>query len=67
AVSYDNSKGKELRESILKLPPKLKNVILLFYYEGMSVKEIADTLKSSEGSVKTRLNRARNLLKEELE
>lgn len=61
------SSGNELMEKVLSLPPKLKNVILLFYYENMSVKEIAHALKTTEGSIKTRLNRARNLLKEELE
>jgi RNA polymerase sigma-70 factor (ECF subfamily) len=38
-------------------------VIILFYYEGMSVKEIASSLGCFEGTVKSRLNTAKRKLK----
>ncbi len=58
---------KEVYKEILKLPIDFKTVIILFYYEDMSVSEIAKTLKLTEGAVKMRLSRARNLLKLNLE
>ena len=54
-------------EEILKLPIDYKTVIILFYYENMSVSDIAKTLRVTEGAVKMRLTRARNLLKLNLE
>ena len=66
AVNCDSTDSNELMNAVLRLPPKLKNAVLLFYYENMSVKEIADALKTSEGSVKTRLSRARDALRSEL-
>ena len=58
---------KEVYKEILKLPIDFKTVIILFYYEDMSVSEIAKTLKLTAGAVKMRLSRARNLLKLNLE
>ena len=51
-----------LREHILKLKPKYRAVIFLFYYEEYSTAEIAKILKISETAVTTSLNRARNQL-----
>ncbi len=42
---------------------KHREVIILFYYEGMSVKEIASSLGCFEGTVKSRLNTAKRKLK----
>ena len=50
-----------------KLPDNYRTVIHLFYYEEMPVREIALTLKMSEQNVKTRLSRARDRLRKELE
>lgn len=44
------------------LEPELKYVIVLYYYEDLSVKEIADILKIPQGTVKSRLQRARGKL-----
>lgn len=51
-------------EEIRKLPQKYKVVIHLFYYEEMSVKEIAEVLGLKESNVRARLTRARQKLKE---
>lgn len=56
----------ELLETVMSLPPKYRSVIHLYYYEGYSVKEIADILGISASAVTTRLERARRRLKEEL-
>lgn len=56
----------ELLETVMSLPPKYRAVIHLYYYEGYSVKEIADIVGSSVSTVTTRLSRARERLKEML-
>ena len=56
----------ETIEDILKLPKKERLIIHLYYYEGYSVKEIAEIIHISEANVKITLFRARKKLKEEL-
>ncbi len=52
---------------VLKLPENMREVIILFYYEDMSVREIAELLGTSEVNIKKRLSRARQKLRLELE
>ena len=52
---------------VLKLPEQMREVVLLFYYEDMSIREIAETVGTSEVNVKKRLSRARQKLRLELE
>ena len=63
---FTEPKDTELYEAIRQLPAKCRSVIYLFYYEGYSTKEIADILRMKEATVRTRLVRARKLLKEML-
>jgi len=56
-----------LAESVNHLPAEFKEVVLLFYYQGYSVSEISSILAIAEGTVSSRLNRARARLKKELE
>lgn len=51
-------------EAVKRLPVKYRAVIHLFYYEEMSIEEIARSLKLRPSNVRTRLTRARNMLKE---
>lgn len=53
-------------QKIMAMKPIYKEVILLYYYQEMSVKEIAGMLNLKESTVKVRLKRARELLKPEL-
>lgn len=62
-----NSRNKLIRNSVINLPEKYRAVIHLFYYEGMSIEEISNIEEISISSVKTRLHRARKILKERLE
>ena len=55
-----------LAEAVNRLPPEFKEVVLLFYYQGFSVTEIAIMLSIAEGTVSSRLNRARTRLKKDL-
>ena len=55
-----------LAEAVNQLRPEFKEVVLLFYYQGFNVSEIAEMLDIAEGTVSSRLSRARNKLQEEL-
>ena len=50
-------------EAVLALPAKYRMAVHLYYYEELSVAEIAAVLGKSEGAVKSRLFRARALLR----
>ena len=51
-------------ETVKRLPLKYRAVIHLFYYEEMSIEEIAGALNLRPSNVRTRLTRARKMLKE---
>lgn len=53
----------DLREIIDDLNEEFSSVLVLFYYEDMSIKEISKVLEISEGTVKSRLSRAKSKLK----
>lgn len=56
--------GREILLGILhSLPASQRECVLLFYYSGLSVKEIAESLGVSEGTVKSRLNYARQKIR----
>lgn len=52
----------ELREMVDRLEPSLRSVVLLYYYAELPLKEIGEELGLPEGTVKSRLHRARELL-----
>lgn len=56
-----------LTNKILELPVKYREVILLFYYQEFTSKEISELLNCSENTVKTRLRRAKDLLREKVD
>ncbi|MBU0904176.1 MAG: sigma-70 family RNA polymerase sigma factor [Firmicutes bacterium] len=53
--------------AIMNLPIKYREVLYLFYYENLSLKELSVLIGKNENTVKTRLRRAKELLKERLE
>ena len=53
----------EVYRAVLELELPYRMPFVLYYVEGYSVKEVARILKVSEGTVKTRMHRARNQLK----
>ena len=59
--------SRELAQEIRKLDIKYRTAILLYYYNGLSTREIAEVTGTFEGTVKSRLNKARKLLRERLE
>ena len=65
-AAAETDEGAWLLGQVMKLPEKYRIVLHLFYYEDYSVSEIAEILKLSESNVKTRLSRARAMLKTSL-
>ncbi|WP_456276320.1 sigma-70 family RNA polymerase sigma factor [Bacillus sp. AK128] len=61
------SEEEHLSISVLSLSVKYREVIILYYYDELSIEEISDLLELNQNTVKTRLNRGRLKLKEILE
>lgn len=57
----------DVLNKVMALPEKYKSIVMLYYYDGYSVDEIAAILKISKSAVKMRLKRSREILKTELE
>lgn len=57
----------EIYHFIGKLKENQRLAVILYYYEGYSVKEIASIMEVTQGTVKSRLGRARKILKQYLE
>ena len=58
--------AQALAEAINHLPADFKEVVLLHYYQGYGIAEIAVMLEIAEGTVSSRLSRARGRLEKEL-
>lgn len=66
-ASITKSDNEKLVELVLALPVKYKEVILLFYYDDLSIEEISYVLKTNPNTVKTRLKRGRESLMKNVE
>lgn len=62
-----NEERAAIRRAIAELPPHYAGPVVLYYLEGLGVKEIAARLAIPEGTVKIRLHRARDVLRQKLE
>lgn len=58
--------SSELWKAVNRLGMKHRTVVLLYYYNDLSTKEIAAMTGTLEGTVKSRLHKARLLLREQL-
>lgn len=56
----------DLHDAIDRLPQKLRIVVILFYFQDMDISSVAQILDIPPGTVKSRLNKARQKLKEVL-
>ena len=56
-----------VREAVRALPQLLRESVMMFYFNQMSVKQIADILEVNENTVKSRLYSARQSMKKYLE
>lgn len=68
---YENVENEDtnrmIMEAVLSLPVKYKDVIISVYYNDMTIAETAEYLNLPEGTIKSRLSRARQKLKDGLE
>ena len=56
----------EVNKSIEMLPEKVRQIIRLHYFDDLSIAEIADRMRISEGTVKRQLHDGRKLIRKEL-
>jgi RNA polymerase sigma-70 factor (ECF subfamily) len=66
ATMVSKERSMRVKEAVSNLPEASRAVLVLREYEGLSYKEIADTLSIPIGTVMSRLNYARNRLRESL-
>lgn len=64
---YRDEESEFISERIMELPVKLREVIILFYYQEFTIEEIAVLLKTNQNTIKTRLHRARLKVKNSIE
>ncbi|MBA2937290.1 RNA polymerase sigma factor [Paenibacillus sp. CGMCC 1.16610] len=51
--------ARDMWKNVISLPPKYREILILHAHNQLSIKEIAAVLNISEGTVKSRLHRAR--------
>ncbi len=66
-ISEKEETALAVRRAISALPDGQKNAVLLFYYHGMRIRQIAEITNTPVATVKTRLFRAKKAMKEILE
>lgn len=62
----DHYSDDTVYQSIEALPIKYRYVVILYYYQGLSIKEMAAILHLPGATIRTRLSRARAMLKGDL-
>lgn len=67
AAMEDKERREAVARALLRLPPEHREVLTLRYMSGMSYEQIAQVLGEREGTVKSRLWRAKRHLKKILE
>jgi len=60
---HESRSDDRVWETILGLLPDLRSALVLFYFQGLSCRDMAAALGCSEGAVRTRLHRARTAFK----
>ncbi|MCH8294632.1 MAG: RNA polymerase sigma factor [Candidatus Poribacteria bacterium] len=59
----ENDRNRIIREAVDALSPKQKETFMLYRYEGLQIREIAEVLGMAEGTVKIHLHRAMKKLR----
>ena len=67
ALASQGERIAVIQKAVLSLPEACRAVLVLREYEGLSYQEIAETLDIPVGTVMSRLNYARKLLRDKLE
>ena len=64
---FDHYNNKLMKETIISLPKKYREVVYLYYYDSLKTDEISEVLNIPVNTVKTRLRRAKQRLETMLE
>ncbi len=62
----DRETRRMVADAVDRLPPGSREVVILYYREGESTRQVAELLDMNETAVRKRLSRARGLLRDEL-
>jgi RNA polymerase sigma-70 factor (ECF subfamily) len=65
-IAASEESTHRLHRAVQSLPPKYRDVLILFYFHDMDVCQTARSLQIPEGTVKARLSRARDILRHRL-
>lgn len=65
-IPFENKADSELFEAVMSLPKDYRLVLHLHYYVGYSISEMASVIRAKESTIKVRLMRARQKLKNKL-
>ncbi|MBU5347566.1 sigma-70 family RNA polymerase sigma factor [Paenibacillus sp. FSL W7-1279] len=57
----------DLERALSRMKPKYRHVLILKYYQDMTISDIANILDVPEGTVKTRLHQGLKLLRQKIE
>lgn len=63
----NRDRDEQVKKTVMSLPEQYREVLLCVYYHDMSVADTAKSLGIAEGTVKSRLSRARDMIKNKLE
>lgn len=64
---FEQNDNRLLGDVVFDLPVKYREIIILYYYKELKIDEIAELLSISDNTVKTRLKRGREKLRNQLE
>lgn len=62
-AAEESERKRAVLEAVMKLPDKYRTAVHLFYFEDLSIAEIAEVTCEKESTVKSHLSRAREKLK----
>ena len=62
---YEDERFNILRDKLVKLSAEYRNILIMYYFDNLSVRDIADKLGITESTIKWRLSEGRNKIKRE--
>lgn len=66
-IIIDKESREILKDELNKMNFIYRQVLVLFYFDGLSIKEISEILDEKEGTIKSKLSRGRKILGESLD
>jgi len=65
-IIISEERNKAILQSLSRIKPSFREILVLYYVEGLSLKEISSVSGIPEGTVKSRLSRGRGAMMEKL-